>query len=292
MTADVSLVAAEASASVSAVCRALGLPRSTAYARRTRGVSARELANRRLDVEVAAVFAEHRGRYGAPRVHGELRAKGPLGKNRVARRMRALGLAARRPKRFRRTTEADNTKAPAPNLLGREFHRDQPNQAWVGDITYVWTQRGWVYLAILVDLCTRGIVGWAVSRRCDAELALLALNRAVARHRPPPGLLYHTDRGSTYTADDHRERLRELQMVCSMSRKGNCWDNAVAESTIGTIKAELFEGLVPVDLHEVERALFAYIEGYYNRRRRHSTLDYRSPMEHQAWIEARGARAA
>jgi transposase InsO family protein len=244
-----------------------------------------------LDVEIAAVFTEHRARYGSPRVHEELRSRGPVGRNRVAARMRGLGLMARRPKRFRRTTQVDPTKAPAPNLLARDFYREAPNQAWVGDITYVWTQLGWVYLALLVDLCTRGIVGWAVSKRCDTALALDALDRAVARHRPPPGLLQHTDQGSTYTAEDYQERLREHDMTCSMSRKGNCWDNAVAESTIGTIKAELFDERVPEDIHELEHALFSYIEGYYNRKRRHSALDYRTPMEHQAMIEARGARA-
>ena len=213
MTVDVHLIATEASAPVSAVCRSLDVPRSTAYAQRSRRPSARELDNRRLDVEVAAAFHEHRGRYGAPRVHRVLRSSRVVSRKRVAARMRALGLAARRPKRFRRTTQADPSKVPAPNLLDRNFRRERPDEAWVGDITYIWTLAGWVYLAVLIDLCTRAIVGWAVSTHCDTTLALTALNRAVARRRPPAGLLHHTDRGSTYTADDYRKRLDALGMI-------------------------------------------------------------------------------
>ena len=195
--------------------------------------------------------------------------------------MRAQGLKGRRPKRFKRTTEADPTQAPAPNVLDRRFDGwTQPNQAWVGDITYIWTHAGWVFLALLVDLCTRSIVGWAVSTRCDAKLALDALDRAVARQQPPRGLLHHTDRGSTYTAEDYRQRLRALGMTESMSRKGNSWDNAVAEATIGTIKAELFaDAPVPDDIHGVSRALFPYIEHFYNRTRLHSALNYMTPAE-------------
>lgn len=199
--------------------------------------------------------------------------------------MRALGLRARRPKRFRRTTEADPSRMPAPNLLERRFDSWQPDEAWVGDITYVWTLAGWVYLAIVVDLCTRAIVGWAVSRHCDTALALRALDAGEARRKPKPGFLHHSDRGSTYTADDYQARLRSVGARVSMSRKGDCWDNAVAESTIGTIKAELFGDDVPADIHEVQRMLFPYIEGFYNRRRLHSSLGYITPAEKQALVE-------
>jgi transposase InsO family protein len=161
--------------------------------------------------------------------------------------------------------------------------------AWCGDITFIWTEQGWVYLALLIDLCTRSIVGWAVSERCDTELALRCLNRAVARHRPGAGLLHHSDRGSTYTAAAYRSRLRELGMTQSMSRRGNCWDNAVAESTIGSIKAELLDH-VPVDINDVQHQLFEYIESFYNRHRLHSTLDYITPEEKQQLLAA--AKAA
>lgn len=280
MTADVHLLADEANTSVSAVCRILGVPRSTVYAQRGRQPSQRAKDTAALDVAVKAAHAESEGRYGSPRVHRELRRQGKrVARKRVEARMRALGLRARPPKHFRRTTEADPTHTPAPNELDRRFNGWQPDEAWVGDITYVWTLAGWVYLAIVVDLCTRALVGWAVSKHCDTALALRALDAAVARRRPPPGLLHHTDRGSTYTAHDYRARTSALGMRTSMSRKGNCWDNAVAESTIGTIKTELFGNQVPDDIHQVQHMLFPYIEGFYNRRRLHSSLGYMTPAE-------------
>jgi transposase InsO family protein len=280
VTAHVHLIADESGTSVSAVCRVLGVPRSTVYARRARRPSKRAKETAALDVAVRAVHAQSERRYGSPRVHRELRRAGyHIARKRVAMRMRVLGLVARRPKRFRRTTDADPTKVPAPNVLARRFDGWRPDRAWVGDITYIWTLAGWAYLAILVDLGTRAIVGWAVSRRCDSALALRALNAAIARRRPSPGLLHHTDRGSTYTADNYQARLRELGMRPSMSRKGDCWDNAVAESTIGTIKTELLGEQVPESIHDVRRILFPYIEGFYNRRRLHSSLGYMTPTE-------------
>ena len=286
MTADVHRLANETRSSVAAVCRVLELSRSSVYARRNRAPSRRAADTVQLDVEVAAAHASSERRYGSPRVHRALQRQGRrVGRKRVEARMRALGLRGRRPKRFRRTTRADETQRPAPNLLDRRFHWPAPNQAWCGDITFIWTEDGWVYLALLVDLCTRSIVGWAVSRNCDAALALRCLNNAVARHRPPAGLMHHSDRGSTYTADAYRKRLHELEMVQSMSRRGNCWDNAVAESTIGTIKTELFDR-VPVDIHDVQHQLFAYIESFYNRHRLHSSLDYMTPYEKQLMAAA------
>jgi len=280
LTADVHLLSDETKTSVAAVCRVLGVPRSTVYSHRNRKPSQRAKETAALDVAIRAVHAENKGRYGSPRVHRALRRSGQhIGRKRVEKRMRALDLVGRRPKRFRRTTEADPKHVPAPNLLDRRFDWARPDQAWVGDITYIWTLAGWVYLATMIDLCTRGIVGWAVSSHCDTDLALSALNAAVARRKPPRGLLHHTDRGSTYTAEDYQSRLRELGMLASMSRKGNCWDNAVAESTFSTIKIELFGDCIPEDIHAVQRMLFPYIEGFYNRRRLHSTLGYITPAE-------------
>lgn len=280
MTADVHRLADESQASVAAVCRVLRLARSTAYARRKRGPSTRVRATAALDVDIRAAHVESGGKYGSPRVHRQLRRKGRrVGRKRIEVRMRALGLVGRRPKRFRRTTEANPADAPAPNVLDRRFTWDAPDRAWVGDITYVWTAAGWAYVALLVDLCTRAIVGWAVSDRCDTELALAALNAAVSRRRPSAGLLHHTDRGSTYTSRDYRDRLDALGMVASMSRTGNCWDNAVAEATIGSIKAELLDEWIPADRDDLARALFLYIESFYNRRRLHSALGYVTPVE-------------
>jgi putative transposase len=286
VTADVHLLADESNSSVAAVCRALELPRSSVYARRSRLPSRRAQDTALLDVEVAAVHEGSKKRYGSPRVHRALRKQGRrVSRKRIEARMRALGLRSKRCKRFRRTTKADDAHAPSPNLLNRRFAWAAPNQAWCGDITFIWTQEGWVYLAVLIDLCTRSIVGWAVSQRCDAQLAAECLNRAVARHRPRIGLLHHSDRGSTYTAEAYRSRLREFGMIQSMSRRGNCWDNAVAESTFGTIKSELFDR-VPVDIHDARHQLFEYIESFYNRHRLHSTLDYITPDEKQQLLAA------
>jgi transposase InsO family protein len=281
VTADVFLLADETKTSVSAVCRTLELPRSTIYARRGREPSARAKDTAVLDVEIRAEFERRKRRYGSPRVHRSLRRNGRrVSRKRIAARMQAMNLQARRPKRFRRTTKADETHVPAPNLLDRRFDNwDEPNRAWVGDITYIWTLAGWVYLAVLVDLCTRGIVGWAVSPHCDAELARQALDRAVARHRPGRDLIHHTDRGSTYTAAHYRTGIKAYGMLESMSRKGNCWDNAVAESTFSTIKTELFGDIIPEDIHAVQRMLFPYIERFYNRERLHSSIGYITPAE-------------
>lgn len=279
MSAIVFEVAKEAGTSVALACRALEVSRSTAYAQRDRKPSDRDSETAELDVAIRAVFEASKGWYGSPRVYEELVAQGyKTSRKRVAQRMKALGLRARRPKRFRKTTQADGSPV-APNLLDRQFSGYAKNEVWVGDVTYVWTLRGWLYLAILVDLGTRGIVGWATSDHCDTDLCLLALERAVARHHPPAGLLHHTDRGSTYTAKAYQKRMEQLGMVVSMSRKGDCWDNAVAESTIGTIKAELLADWTPPTRAIATHALFRYIEGFYNPKRRHSSLGYRSPLE-------------
>ena len=286
MTADVHLLAKDTKSSVAAVCRALELPRSSVYERRSRQPSRRAQDTALLDVEVTALHEESKQRYGSPRIHRALRRQGRnVGRKRVEARMRALGLRSKRVKAFRRTTQANDAHAASPNLLNRQFARATPHEAWCGDIAFIRTEQGWTYLALLVDLCTRSIVGWAVSEHCDTELALRCLNKAVARHHPDPGLLHHTDRGATYTAAAYRARLAELGMTQSMSRRGNCWDNAVAESTIGSIKAEVFDRM-PVDIHDVRHQLFEYVESFYNRRRLHSTLDYITPAEKQQLLAA------
>jgi len=280
VTVDVRLFAAEANASVAAVCKALGLKRSTVYAREKAPLSARARDTVELDAAIREEFNASGQRYGSPRVYRALRRKGRrVARKRVEHRMRTLGLQGRRPKRFRRTTRSNPRDVPALNVLDRRFMWPQPNQAWVGDITYVWTRSGWAFLALLVDLCTRRITGWALSDHCDTALALSALSKAVARHQPAAGLVHHTDRGSTYTAGDYRQTLEDHEMVVSMSAKGNCWDNAVAESTIGTVKTEALGDYVPADIHELQRILFSYIEGFYNQHRLHSSLDYKSPAE-------------
>lgn len=292
MSAAVHSLAEAANAPVSAVCRVLEIPRSTVYGRRKRPPSTRARATAALDVEIAAIHRESRGRYGSPRVHRELRRRGKrVSRKRVEARMREKGLYGKRPRRFRRTTVRDPRQQLAPNRLARQFCWERPNQAWAGDITYLYTLGGWVYVAVLVDLCTRAIVGWATSSRCDTALALACLNQAVSRQKPSPGLLVHHDQGSTYTAKDYGDRLKELSAVASMSRKGNCWDNAVAESTFATIKIELFSDCIPANIAQVDRDLFEYIEIFYNRQRLHSTLGYITPAEKEA-LALRGSIAA
>lgn len=280
MTADVRLFATEVNASVSAVCKALGLSRSTVYARANATLSARAVETVELDAAIQAEFTASGERYGSPRVHQSLRRKGRrVSRKRVEKRMQTLGLRGRAPKRFRRTTCSNPEHVPAPNVLERRFLWPEPNQAWVGDITYVWTRNGWAYLALLTDLCTRRIIGWALSERCDTALVLKALRRAVERHRPSAGLIHHTDRGSTYTSGDYRGALDDFEMVASMSAKGDCWDNAVAESTNGTVKTEALGDYIPIDIHELGRILFLYIEGFYNHQRLHSSIGYKTPAE-------------
>jgi transposase InsO family protein len=280
VTVDVRLFASEVNASVSAVCKALGLSRSTVYARANATLGARAIETIELDAAIKAEFNASGRRYGSPRVHRALQRKGrKTSRKRIEKRMRVLGLRGRASKRFRRTTSSDPTHVPAPNVLDRRFMWPEPNQAWAGDITYVWTRSGWAYLALLIDLCTRRITGWALSESCDTSLALKALHNATDRHRPAAGLIHHTDRGSTYTASAYRGALDHFEMVPSMSAKGNCWDNAVAESTIGTVKTEALGDYVPADSHELQRILFPYIEGFYNHQRLHSSIGYKTPTE-------------
>jgi putative transposase len=179
-----------------------------------------------------------------------------------------------------RTTEIDPASRPAENLLGRDFAPDRPDAVWVTDITYLATGEGWLYLAAIVDCYSRAVVGWATATHMRDELCLAALDDAIARRNPPPGLIHHSDRGSQYTSHDYQKRLRDNHIVCSMSRKGNCWDNAVAESLWATIKRELTDGEAWATTAELNAALFEYIEVFYNRERLHSFLDYSTPKEY------------
>lgn len=279
------LVAAEkAHFRVAAMCQWLQLPRSSyyAWAARSGKASARKQSDDALLVEIRAIYREHRRRYGSPRVFRTLRDRGHrIGRKRVERLMRDDDLRARRPKQFVTTTDSRATTAPAPNRLKRDFRVRQPNRAWVGDVTFIPTLTGWLYLAVLIDVGSRRVVGWATSRNNDAELALEALRRALAHRRIGRRMIHHTDRGSPYASMKYLSLLGSHGIVASMSRKGNCWDNAVAESFFATLKAEL--DLAPVTHeHEAHRQLAEYIDGYYNPKRMHSALRYVSPMQHEA----------
>lgn len=213
---------------VKVLCRVLKVSTSGFYAwlKREPSKSARELA--RLRETIRIVFEESRETYGSPRVHAELVAMGvEVSKTRIEREMRAMGLMARRPKKFRVTTDSGHTKPVAENVLDRNFGPAAPNQAWAADITYIWTREGWLYLAVVIDLFSRRVVGWSTATHMRTSLALAALHMAIGRRLPGVGLVHHSDRGCQYASRDYRRALESSGLVCSMSRKGNCWDNAV-----------------------------------------------------------------
>jgi putative transposase len=264
---------------VAVLCRAVGVSRAGFYAWAARPAAARVHADRRLAVEIAAIHAESRRCYGSPRVHAELRARGHrTSRKRVVRLMRARGLAARRRRPFRVTTDSTHDRPVAPNLLARRFTPGTPQHGWVTDITFIATGEGWLYLAVILDLFSRRVLGWALSERLTSPLPLEALRMALARRRPRPGLLHHSDRGTQYVSTEYQGLLARHGIVISMSRRGNCWDNAVAESFFATLKVELVQGAAWPTRDHARRAIAEYIELFYNPQRRHSALGYRSPI--------------
>ena len=265
---------------VAELCRVLGVSRSGFYDYLEEPSTARERRDASLSAKARAVFAEHKGRYGSPRVHRELLARGDVvSERKVAQLMRDDGLVARPKRRFRATTDSKHDDPIAPNLLARDFTASGPNEVWVTDVTAVWTLAGWLFLAAILDLYSRRVVGWATSANNDRDLALDALRGALLARRPPPGIVHHSDRGSPYASADYRRALERAGALPSMSRKGDCWDNAVAESFFATFKTEALGDDVPVDHDAATRAFGAYIDGYYNTKRRHSFIDYESPIE-------------
>ncbi len=271
---------------VALMCRLLGVSASGFYAWRSRPEPARAKEDARLAVEVAVAHKRSRGRYGSPRVHAELRARGVrVGRKRVERLMREQGLAARRRRRFRKTTDSQHAEPIAANLLERDFETSAPNRTWVTDVTYIWTREGWLYLAVILDLYARRVVGWAMSEKNDTMLALAALAMALKTRRPPRGLVHHSDRGSTYASADYRRALKVAGIAASMSGKGDCWDNAVAESFFATLKVELVEDTDYPTRAAAIASVRDYIEQFYNNVRRHSHLGYVSPIEFELKAE-------
>lgn len=265
---------------VTLMCRALGVAPSGFYAWRRRPVPERVVRDRALAAHVRAAFAASRKRYGSPRVHAELRAQGHrVARKRVARLMRLDGLRARPRRRYVTTTQSKHKHPVAPNVVARRFETAAPNQVWVSDLTYLRTTAGFVYLAVVLDLFSRRVVGWSVSRDGDAAVAVEALRRALAVRAAPAGMVHHSDRGVHYACRDYRAALAAAGITSSMSRKGNCWDNAVAESFFSSLWFELECDARWHDVDDVERDLVAYIDGFYNRVRRHSRNRYLSPVD-------------
>jgi len=263
---------------VAQMCRTLAVSRAGFYAWCSRPAAPRTREDQRLAVEIAAIHVKSRRRYGSPRIHAELRDQGQhTSRKRVARLMRTQGLQARSKRRFRTTTDSRHDLAIAPNVLARRFAANAPDSAWVSDITYIWTLEGWMYLIVLLDLFSRRIVGWSMSDRITRKLALDALAMALSRRRPPRGLIHHSDRGSQYASSDYRRALADQGIICSMSRRGDCWDNAVAESFFSTLKIELVQSKWSTR-SQARAAIFEYLEVFYNGQRRHSSLGYLSPV--------------
>jgi putative transposase len=268
---------------VKRLCQVLGVSSSGYFACRSRPASLRQREDLILLAHIRSAYALSHETYGSPRMTRELQDGGlKVGRRRTARLMRENGLKARQKRRFTRTTDSHHAFPVAPNLLDQDFSATCPNQKWNADISYVWTSEGWLYLAVVLDLFARRVVGWAVSDRLHQELALAALRKALAIRQPPAGLIHHADRGSQYCSLDYQAELRKHGIRISMSGKGNCFDNAVVETFFKTLKSELVWRTVFQTRAEAKEAIGRYIDGFYNPVRRHSTLDYVSPVQFES----------
>ncbi len=264
------------------MCRVLEVSRSCYYDWLKRPESRRAREDRVLLVHIRASHKNSRGTYGSPRVHKDLVDQGhELGRGRVARVMRLNGIRGKQKRRYKVTTDSNHNLPVAPNVLNRQFEVDVPNRVWTGDITYLPTTDGWLYLAVLHDLFARLVVGWNADRWLHGDLTVKTLVSACRLRQPPPGCLHHSDQGSQYASKEYLKVLEKYNFCRSMSRKGDCYDNAVTESFFATMKLELFEGRPLMSRQETIRELYDYIELFYNRQRLHSTLGYMSPMDYE-----------
>jgi len=264
---------------VGRMCKLLNVSRSGYHAWRTRPESHRSRENRSLEAKIRVFHAASHGIYGAPRIHLDLLDDGiQCGKNRVARIMRKAGIRSRSKKKFKATTDSRHNFPVAPNLLNQNFTAEAPDRVWAGDITYIPTDEGWLYLSVLMDLYNREVVGWSSASRMTRQLAINALQMALGHRNPEKDLLHHSDRGSQYASADYQKILKDRGMICSMSRKGNCYDNAVVESFFGRLKSEWVNHNRYRSRSEAIRSLFYYLEIFYNRKRRHSSIDYVTPQ--------------
>jgi transposase InsO family protein len=269
------------------LCAVLGVSRAGYYAWKGRGPSARARADADLGAEIEAAHARSRRTYGSPRVYRALKARGfRVSRKRIERLMRERGIVARRKRRFRKTTDSRHSFPIAPNTLNREFYAGAPNETWVTDVTCIWTLEGWLYLAAILDLCSRRVVGWAASASNDRQLALDAWSRACKSRRPAPGLLHHSDRGSPYASEDYRAALKQFGAEASMSRRGDCWDNAVAESFFATIKGELIDYEHYATRAAAIVSIGDYIDNFYNVHRIHSSVGNMSPVEFELRLQS------
>lgn len=269
------------------MCRLLEVSVSAYYAWLTRPLSKRELENKALSEKIEAIFKAEKSRAGSPRITKRLQAEGArVGRHRVARLMRVNGWRARAAKKYKATTNSKHSLPVAPNLLEQQFEAEKPNEKWVSDITYVWTEEGWLYLAAVMDLYSRQIVGWALSERMTAQLVKDALQMALWRRQMPRGVIVHSDRGSQYCSRDYQQLLTQHSLICSMSKKGDCFDNAAMESWNHSFKVEAIHGEKLLTRQFAKNHVFDYIEVYYNRQRLHSKLGYHSPVSFEEKMAA------
>lgn len=265
---------------VQRLCQVLGVSQSGYFAWKGRSASPRQREDMVLLAHVRSAFALSNGTYGSPRMTRELQDEGfAIGRRRTARLMRENDLKGRQKRRFKRTTDSQHAWPVAPNIIDQDFTAPGPDQKWGADISYVWTREGWLYLAVVIDLFARRVVGWAVSDRLHRRLALAALNKALLMRRPPEGLIHHSDRGSQYCSIDYQSELRRRGIRISMSGKGNCYDNAMVETFFKTLKSELVWRTTFHTRADAEQAIARYIDGFYNPLRRHSALDFLSPAQ-------------
>lgn len=269
---------------MSELCFTLEVAPSGYYAWRKRQPSSRSQEDERLLCKIKCIHADKRERYGSPRMHAELRGQGErCGRKRVARLMRENDIQAKHKRKFKATTDSHHKFPVAPNLLGQNFKVSEPNHIWTADISYCWTLEGWMYLAVVLDMYSRKIVGWAMSERMTKELVINAFLMAYWARKPKAGLIHHSDKGSQYASYDFKKVLEDFGVIQSMSGRGNCYDNAVTETFFHTLKTELMLDWVFKTREEAKSAVFEYIEIFYNRERRHSTLGYCSPVNFEQY---------
>ena len=264
------------------MCQALGVSQSGYYAWKRRPPSRRSREDSVLAERIKQIAQASRQTYGSPRIQAELRAQGQrCGRRRIARLMRQCGISARRKRHRTCTTDSQHNASVAPNRLNREFAAERANEKWVADLTGIWTSQGWLYLAVVLDIFSRQVIGWAMAARREDDLVLAALRMALSQRRPQAGLLHHSDRGSQYTSKEYQALLSAWGIQVSMSRKGDCYDNALMESFFATLKGECTDRQRWASHSQARQAIFEYVEIFYNRQRRHSALEYLSPVAYE-----------
>ena len=266
--------------SIALMCELFKVSRSGFYSFITKPLSKRQQANQELDNQIVAVYTQHKKRYGAPRIARALQARNEMcSHTRVARRMKKMGLVAVAKKKFKVTTDSEHNLPVYKNILNRDFSTTSINQKWACDITYVRTQEGWLYFAVVIDLYSRAIIGWSMDKRMKKALVCDALMMALFKRKFPKNVIVHSDRGSQYCSIKYQNILKDYRLIGSMSRKGNCWDNAIAESFFHTLKVELIHECVYKSREQARLSIFQYLEVYYNKNRMHSAIDYNTPFE-------------